>query len=296
MSAPAAAVEVTDVVLRDGFQDEPVIVPTDGKLRLARLLAEAGVPRLEVASFVNPRRVPQMADAVEVVAGTAGLAAETTVLALNGRGVRRAVESGARRIQIVASASDAHSSANAGRGRLEALADLAAELEALRAEGARFEVFAGISTAFVCPFEGAIAAERVAEIGAAFRDMRVTHLGLADTLGTAAPEEVLATVDAVRAALPELELSLHLHNAQGQALETVVAAAERGIRRFDGAVAGFGGCPFAPGAHGNIATEALVSALHAAGFATGLDEARLAEAAELARRLVAESPAIPAAA
>ncbi|MCG2621016.1 hydroxymethylglutaryl-CoA lyase [Arthrobacter sp. I2-34] len=282
-------VQITDVFLRDGLQDEAVIVSVGDRIAVGRAIAAAGVPRLEVASFVNPKRVPQMAGAEEVLAGLrTATTAELTVLTLNGRGIDRAIAAGARQIGIVTSASQAHSSANAGRSIEDALAELAAEVA--RHPEAGFA--AGISTAFTCPFAGRIEPERLLRIVRAFKDMGVRSIGLADTLGTTDPAEVMASVRYVLEAEPDLEYSLHLHNARGQALQTVSAAVDAGITRFDAALAGYGGCPFAPGAHGNIATEDIVRHLHATGHDTGVDEDRLAEAVRLARRVVAQSPAL----
>ncbi|KAB1642640.1 hydroxymethylglutaryl-CoA lyase [Gulosibacter chungangensis] len=283
-------IEIIDVYLRDGLQDEEVIVSTEEKLAIAADLIAAGVRRFEVASLVNPKRVPQMADAAEVLAGLVPNAAEYTVLALNGKGIDRAADAGATHVQIVASASQAHSSANAGRSTEDALASLAEAVS----RHPEITFFAGISTAFVCPFEGDIAAAKVADLVGAFAEMGVSHVGLADTLGTATTLKVLTTIADVRAAHPDTPLSLHLHNAEGQALDTVVAAAAEGITQFDAALAGFGGCPFAPGAHGNIATEAIVRVLHEQGYETGIDEAKLAEVARRARRAVAEGTPISA--
>ncbi|GAA3681596.1 hydroxymethylglutaryl-CoA lyase [Arthrobacter ginkgonis] len=282
-------IQVTDVFLRDGLQDEDAIVSVEDRIAIGEAIAAAGIGRLEVASFVNPARVPQMAGAEHVLAGMkARTTAELTVLTLNGKGVARAVESGARNIQIVTSASQAHSTANAGRGIDEAMASLAAEV--VKYPDANF--FAGISTAFTCPFEGRIDRDRLLKIVRAFKDMGVRDIGLADTLGTTGPEEAMASVHHVLDAEPGLTYYLHLHNAHGRALETVDAAIAAGITRFDAALGGYGGCPFAPGAHGNIATEELVRHLHAAGHETGIDEDRLAEAVELGRATLARSPRV----
>lgn len=283
-------IQLTDVFLRDGLQDEDVVVPTAGKLAVAEALVAAGLPRLEVASFVNPQKVPQMGDAAEVLAGLPPSEQVTyTSLALNGRGVARAVAAGATDVQVVASASQAHSSANAGQGIEDALESLAAEV----ARYPQTHFFAGISTAFTCPFEGEIDPAHLLRVVRAFQAMGVTDIGLADTLGTSPTDQVVNAVAYVQDAEPGLTYSLHLHNAHGQALTTVSAAVERlGITRFDSALGGYGGCPFAPGAHGNIATEQLVAHLHGAGYDTGIDEARLAEAVRLARDVVACSPAL----
>jgi hydroxymethylglutaryl-CoA lyase len=285
-------VEITDVFLRDGLQDEHVIVPTDAKLAVAAALADAGVPRIEAGSFVNPARVPQMRDAAELFARRPADAVPWTALALNGKGIARAVDAGARQVAIVASASRAHSTANAGRTTAEALADIAEEVARQRDAEDPVVFFAGISTAFTCPFEGEIPAERVAEVVHAFLDMGVRDIGLADTLGNTPTDRLMATVRHVRDAAPEGVYSLHLHNALGQALDTATAAVEEGIVRFDAALGGYGGCPFAPGAAGNLDTLALVTHLHALGHDTGIDPDRLAEAVDLAHRVVREAPAL----
>lgn len=282
-------VEITDVFLRDGLQDEPVLVSTEDKLRIAEALRAAGIPRMEVASFVNPARVPQMADADEVVAGLErALGTRYTALALNGRGIARAAQAGLDEIQVVASTSQSHSSANAGTGINEALAALAATVAGY--PDARF--FAGISTAFTCPYEGAIEPVHLLNIVRSFKAMGIGDIGLADTLGTTDPKRLMDSVKYVQDAEPELDLSLHLHNAHGKALQTVDLALGAGISRFDAALGGFGGCPFAPGAAGNLSTGELVAHLHSAGHETGIDEAALAEATDLAQRIVASSPSL----
>lgn len=281
-------VQVTDVFLRDGLQDEAVIVSTAHKLEIAQALVAAGIKRIEAASFVNPKRVPQMADAADVISSLPLVDGVTyTSLALNGKGIERAVEAGATDVQVVTSASQAHSNANAGQAIEDALAGIGATVS--RYPETRF--FAGISTAFTCPFEGSIDPEYLLRVVRAFSDMGIKDVGLADTLGTTPTEKVLASLYHVRDAEPDLTYYLHLHNAHHQALATAGAAVGAGVVRFDAALGGYGGCPFAPGAHGNIATEELVRYLHYAGHETGIDEDRLADAVRLAREVVAHSPA-----
>ncbi len=284
-------VEITDVFLRDGLQDEHVIVPTSVKLSVARALAAAGVPRIEAASFVNPARVPQMADAAELFAARPSDAPPWTALALNGRGIERAVEAGVRQVEIVASASRAHSTANAGRSTADALADIAREVER---QPPSIEFFAGVSTAFTCPFEGEIPVDQLLEVVRGFLDMGVRNIGLADTLGNTPTDRLLDTALRVRDAEPDATYSLHLHNALGQALDTAAAAAAEGFDRFDAALGGYGGCPFAPGAAGNLDTYALVTHLHERGHTTDIDVDQLAEAVDLAHRAVREAPPLPA--
>ncbi|RSZ63176.1 hydroxymethylglutaryl-CoA lyase [Corynebacterium hylobatis] len=283
-------VEITDVFLRDGLQDESVIVPTERKLEIARRLQEVGVPRIEVASFVNPKRVPQMADADDLFAARPVDAVSWIALALNARGVTRAEAAGASEISVVASASDAHSSANAGGTTREMLANQAPAIQAAQKAGT--PVIGGISTAFTCPFEGEILAARLVEVVRPFTELGITTIGLADTLGNAEPAQVIDSIQAVQAAFPGVTLSLHLHNAHGRALETVTAALELGITRFDSALGGFGGCPFAPGAAGNLSTLELVEHLHALGVDTGIDVAALTQLSADAADFVAAAPAL----
>jgi hydroxymethylglutaryl-CoA lyase len=284
------AVVITDVVLRDGLQDEQVVVSTDDKLSIVDALISAGVSQIEAASFVSPTRVPQMADAPALVARLPHPpGVRYSALTLNANGVHRAAESGIDEIEIVASASAGHSRANAGRSPQQALRELADAV----AQHPECTFIAGISTAFVCPFDGPVPAARLVEVASAMADMGVARVGLADTLGTATTSQVLQSVDAVRNALPDTELSLHLHNAHEQALDTVVAASKLGIAHFDSAAGGYGGCPFAPGAHGNIATEELVAHLHAAGIDTGIDTDALAEAVALIKAALARGKPVP---
>ncbi|WP_072802728.1 hydroxymethylglutaryl-CoA lyase [Rhodococcoides yunnanense] len=286
-----SSVVITDVVLRDGLQDEDVIVATADKVAIAESLMAAGVTNIEAVSFVSPLRVPQMADADELMQALSERRNDRvrfSVLALNGKGVERAAASGADLIEIAASASPSHSRANAGKTSERALADLADAL----VEWPERTFIGAVSTAFVCPFDGVISSARLVEVVKSLAAMGVERIGLADTLGTATTDHVLRSVDAVRDAVPEVELGLHLHNADGQALQTALAAAtELEIVHFDSAIGGYGGCPFAPGAHGNVATEELVAHFHSNGIDTGIDERALAVAVRTVQSTIARSPA-----
>ncbi|MDI6627111.1 MAG: hydroxymethylglutaryl-CoA lyase [Rhodococcus sp. (in: high G+C Gram-positive bacteria)] len=284
-------VHITDVYLRDGLQDEKCIVPTEDKLAVLDATLASGITTVEIASFVSPTRVPQMADAEEVVSRAPRRSdIRYTALTLNGRGVHRAAETDIDVIQVVTSASEGHSRANAGRSSEDALQDLH---RAVAAHPDRTFI-GGVSTAFVCPFDGIITPARLVEVCTRMADIGVSSLGLADTLGIATTDQVLAGADAVRKALPELTISLHLHNAHDQALETAVRAVlDLEIEHFDSALAGYGGCPFAPGAHGNLATEQLVDRFHRAEIDTGIDTAALAAAADLARSVVDRALPLP---
>ncbi|GAA4395989.1 hydroxymethylglutaryl-CoA lyase [Tsukamurella soli] len=283
---------ITDVVLRDGLQDEQVIVPTTRKVTIARALVDAGVTQIEAGSFVSPSRVPQMADAEDLFGALPRVSrVEYSGLALNSRGVERAVRCDVDVIEVAVSASSAHSAANAGKSTEEALSDISQTVA--RYPDQRF--IAAVSTAFVCPFAGVITATEVLQLCEKLHSAGFDHIALADTLGTAPTAHVLDTVELVQRELPDVVLGLHLHNAGGQAFDTVLSAAtELGIVHFDAALGGYGGCPFAPGAHGNIATEDLVDRLHRHGMDTGIDPDRLATAVVELRSALADAPPLVA--
>ncbi len=295
---PVRQVLVTDVLLRDGLQIEPVVLPTPDKIRLGRGLIEAGLTSLEVGSFVHPGKVPQMADSDEVLAAL--LPESTTALhtlVFNERGARRAVAAGARHVRLVVSASDGHSVSNAGVDTAAALDRLEPTVALLRAAGVRIE--GCVATAFVCPFDGRTPPGRVLRVARRLIGMGVTVLHLADTIGAAGPADIRRTVSAVRDTFPDQPIGLHLHNTYGMASANAWEAVGLGVRRFDASLGGIGGCPFAPGAAGNLATDDLVNMLHGAGIATGIDGERLVRVRDelralLGRRLDSALSAVPA--
>lgn len=276
MPEPVSQVLITEVVLRDGLQDEPRTVPTHEKVRLAKGLIDAGLRSMEVGSFVSARRVPQLADTAAVVAELGPVTAATLhTLVFTEHGARQAIAAGARSVRLVVSASDGHSRANAGVGTHDALDRLAGCADLLVPAGVAID--ACVATAFVCPFDGdtdphrvAAVADRLVRIGA-----RVVHL--ADTIGAANPSQLRTTISAVRQRVPHVPLGLHLHNTYGMAAANAWEGLRMGIRRYDAALGGIGGCPFAPGASGNIATDDLVNLCHREGIATGIDVAKLTE-------------------
>ncbi|MFJ9786434.1 hydroxymethylglutaryl-CoA lyase [Amycolatopsis sp. NPDC101161] len=265
---------LTEVVLRDGFQDEPITVPSHEKVRLARGLVDAGVRSLEVGSFVSARRVPQMADTGEVLRTLLDAPAVLHTLVFTERGARQAIEAGARSVRLVVSASDGHSAANAGVPTDAALDRLAACAALLTEAGVAIE--ASVATAFVCPFDGDTDPDRTADVAARLGRLGARVVHLADTIGAARPGQLRATVAAVRDELPDVPLGLHLHNTYGRAAANAWEGLSLGIRRFDSALGGLGGCPFAPGASGNVATDDLVDFFHREGIATGIDVDKLA--------------------
>ncbi|HSZ41402.1 MAG TPA: hydroxymethylglutaryl-CoA lyase [Trebonia sp.] len=286
MSLPAS-VTVTEVVLRDGLQDEPVTVDTDGKLRLLDGLLGAGLRSVELGAFVRPDRVPQMADTDELVARSPAPAGVTfSALVLNRAGAERAIAAGVPEVRLVVSASDGHSRANAGRSTDEALAGLERSAAVLSAAPRPPVVSAGIATAFWCPYDGRTPPERLASIAVRLAAAGIRQISLADTIGAATPVDVREAMTAVREAVPDCRIGLHLHDTLGMALACAWEALGLGVDWFDAALGGIGGCPFAPGAAGNVATEDLLGLLHGAGVDTGVDLGRLLELIPLLRDLV----------
>ncbi|MFM7348863.1 MAG: hydroxymethylglutaryl-CoA lyase [Erythrobacter sp.] len=271
------AIELVEVGPRDGLQNEPGIVATADKLALIERMTGYGARRLEVASFVHPDRVPQMADAESVVAGLPPLADCTYIgLALNKRGLLRALatrDGGARGIDqagCVVVASDSFGERNQGQTIAEALAETRAMLRLARAEGMRAQVT--ISVAFGCPFEGAVAPARVLAIAEELAAEAPEEIALADTIGVAGPREVGELFSRLGALLGgRIPLRAHFHDTRATGIANAWAAYQAGVRVFDASLGGLGGCPFAPGATGNIATEDLVYMLERAGIATGID-------------------------
>jgi hydroxymethylglutaryl-CoA lyase len=268
-------VHVTEVALRDGLQIEPVVVPTDRKLELARGFVQAGITQLEVGAFVHPRLVPTMADTADVVAAVRELPAMAHALVLNEQGARRAVAAGAQSVRLVTSASEGHSRSNAGVGTEEAMDRIRAAAEILSAAGIRME--GCVATAFACPFDGDTPVERVVRVVQNYVRIGVEVVHLSDTIGAASPGDVRRAVTAVRDLVSEQALSLHLHDTYGMSAACVWEGLQLGVRRFDAALGGLGGCPFAPGATGNIATDDLVHLLHREGYETGIDPSALVE-------------------
>lgn len=283
-------VRITDVVLRDGLQDEDVFVSTVDKRAIAEALVAAGIRDLEVTSFVSAKRVPQLADAEDLLAAVPRHpGVRISAIALNARGAKRAAATRLDELRLVVSAGGGHSVANAGRSTEQALDELVDTVARLPTP----PVLGAVSTAFVCPYDGPVPTARLLWLVRRLAEAGVRRVNLADTLGTASPAQVLAAVTAVREELPDVELGLHLHDANGQALSTVDLARSVGVTRFDSALGGLGGCPFAPGSHGNLATEALVGHLHGTGVDTGVDEVALAEALRLLRAVLRRSRPLP---
>lgn len=282
-----ADVEIREVGPRDGLQiEEPI--GTEAKLTLIDALAATGVRRIEATSFVSPRAVPALADA-EAVAAELGRWPQVAFSALvaGPGGVRRALAAGVTDLEYVVSASEGHSAANVGRSVEESIALIAPIAEAVHAAGGSLEVIVAI--AFDCPFDGRTPPRRVAEIARRAADSGADALAVADTVGTATPVRTTDVLGRVRDAVPELPLGVHLHDTRGQGLANAWAAYSLGVRRFDASVGGLGGCPFAPGASGNIATEELVYLFEDGGITTGIDLDAVIAAARVADGLLGTS-------
>ena len=280
-----ARVDVYEVGLRDGLQNELRTVPTDDKVRLLDALLAAGEQRVELTSFVSPKWIPQLADAGDLVRRVGprpGLV--RSALVPNLKGLERAQEAGLEEVAVFLSASESHSRSNLNKTVAEAL-QAAAEVarEAIR-QGLRVRGY--LSTVWGCPFEGAVAVERVVEICRQMVGLGLYQLSLGDTIGVGNPGQTARILDAVLAAVPVEKVALHFHDTRGTALANALVGLGYGVTTFDASIGGLGGCPYAPGAAGNLASEDLVFMLHGLGIQTGIDLDRLVEAGELAQELI----------
>ena len=273
-----AGVDVREVGMRDGLQlEEPV--PLAGKLAMLEALVATGVRRIEVTSFVSPRAVPALADADQVAAELHRFGGvHFSALVANLRGAQRAVDAGIAHLEYVVSASDSHSQANAGRPTAGAVAAVGGIAELAHAAGGSLEVI--VAVAWDCPFEGRTDPSRVLDVVRSGVAQGADQLCLGDTIGTVTPRRTVELLDAVRAVAPDRPLGAHFHDTRGTGQANALAAVMSGVTQLDASVGGLGGCPFAPGASGNIATEELVYWLADAEVATGIDlDALLAAAA-----------------
>lgn len=281
-----AGVVLRDVTLRDGLQDESPI-PADAKIAIFEALTAAGVRELELTSFVRPDRVPALADAEQIVEATSGQ--DSVVrwgLVLNERGVMRALAAGLDHLQFVLSVSETHNLGNAGRS----VASSFEALEQIRSSvGVDATLEVTLATAFGCPHDGPVAPDAVLAAADRALELGVDGIGLADTIGTGAPSEVAAVVGRVVDRAGSVPVGAHLHDTRGLAIANALAALGAGAARLDASLGGLGGCPFAPGASGNVPIEDLSHALEAEGWHTGLDIPGLIAASELACQAVGRS-------
>ena len=269
-----------DVVMRDGFQIEPNFVPTDDKVKLVDALSECGFAKIEVTSFTSPKAIPMLRDAEEVMGRIKRVpGVEYTVLVPNLRGAERALESKADEFNLVMSTSETHNLANLRMGREKSFAGLA---EVIKYVDGRTPINVSLSTSFGCPMEGEVSQAVVEGFTKRFADLGVRGVTICDTTGMANPDQVKRMCDSLQKQFSNLQLTLHFHNTRGMGLANVLAAVQSGIVRFDGSLGGLGGCPYAPGASGNISSEDAIHMLDAMGYDTGMNIPKLIQ---LAREL-----------
>jgi hydroxymethylglutaryl-CoA lyase len=282
-------VRVVEVGPRDGLQNEARAVETGAKVAFIERLLEAGHRTIEVTSFVSPERVPQLADAEEVFRRIPRPPGVTfTALVPNSKGMERALRAGARSVAVFVAASDAFNRANIGCTALEALARFKPVAEAAAREGIALRAY--LSTAWVCPYQGRIDPREAAELAERLRDLGAARIALSDTIGAADPRSVDALLDAIEPRMGLEVIALHLHDTFKRGLANATVGLLRGVEELDSSAGGLGGCPFAPGAAGNLATGDLLSMLHAMGIETGIDEALHKRAVETIRQALAGPP------
>jgi hydroxymethylglutaryl-CoA lyase len=281
----ASKVAVYEVGPRDGLQNEAARLSVENKLELITALLDAGVRRLEATSFVSPRWIPQLSDADELVARLPRRAGVTySALVPNERGLRRAQEVGLREVAVFLSSSETHNRKNINKSVKESLAGYAKILSAARA--ANIQVRGYVSTVWGCPYEGEVPIQKSVSIARRLFEMGCYQISLGDTIGVGTPLQTRRILEAMLARLPADSLAMHMHDTRGSALANVLMGLSLGIGTFDAAVGGMGGCPYAPGAAGNLSTEDLVYMLHGMGARTGIDLPLLVDAGLLAERMV----------
>ncbi len=264
---------------RDGLQNEPTMLSADQKVALIEGVVDAGVRIVEIGSFVHPKAVPQMANTDEVAKKFRRVqGVEYRALVANLKGAERALTSGITKIKLTVSASESHAMANLKRTPQELIEGFKECVGFARSNGA--EVSGAISTAFGCPFEGKVAVSQVADIASRMRDLGLTELSLSDTTGMANPRQVFDVATHMHETFPDVRWFLHFHNTRGMALANMIAGMQAGIIRYDASLAGLGGCPFAPGASGNVSTEDVLHMLHEMGIETGIDLGKILALAE----------------
>lgn len=278
-------VTICEVGTRDGFQIEPEFIPTELKIEVVDRLSATGMPRIEVTSFVSPKVVPMLRDAEAVMAGIKRRpGTRYSALVPNDKGAMRAVDAGVDDIHTVVSASESHNIANVNMTIAESLAKLEATAQVAHRGGK--PVYAGISCSFGCPFEGEVPLAQLETVVGRLVDLGARGIGLADTTGLANPAQVGRMLEHLMARFPGVEWTLHTHDTRAMAIPNILAAMEMGVGHFDASIGGLGGCPFAPGASGNVCTEDLVHCLGAMGVETGIDLDALIETSRRVEEIV----------
>jgi len=278
-------VQIVEVGPRDGFQFECTFIPTEQKIKIINQLSEAGLQRIEMTSFVHPKAVPQLADAAEVMAGIVRKSGVTySALIPNLKGVERAIQAGVEEISLVLSASESHNKNNMKMSIAESLNEFREVTRIALDSGIR--VTGSIGMVFGCPFEGWISPQKVDGIVQEFLAMGVHEIQLADTTGMANPSQVTEVVSPIKNRMKDVGLRLHFHNTRGAGMANVLAALYEGVTIFDSSIGGLGGCPYAPGASGNISTEDTVHMLESMGIATGINLSKLIECAKTVQEIL----------
>jgi hydroxymethylglutaryl-CoA lyase len=281
-------VSIYEVSPRDGLQNERATVPLRGKVRLIEALASAGLQRIEITSFVSPQWIPQLADADELAANIQEFHRHPGVtysaLVPNAKGLERAKAAKMEEIAVFLSASETHNKKNVNKSIDATLAAFTETIAPAREAGMRVRGY--LSTAWGCPYEGDIDPKRVLAITRKLVEMGCYQVSVSDTIGVGTPRQTQRLMQMILAEIPSEKISMHMHDTRGTALANVLVGLELGIRSFDASVGGMGGCPYAPGAAGNVATEDLVFMLHGMGIATGIDLERLWEAGKAAESIV----------
>lgn len=279
------SVTVYEVSPRDGLQNERATVPLSGKVRLIDALVAAGLRYVEITSFVSPKWIPQLADADDVAKSVKAPPGVTfSALCPNLTGLERAIDGGMEEIAVFLSASETHNRKNINKTIDETIAAFEETIPPARARGMRVRAY--VSTVWGCPYEGEVDPERARQIAVRLVDMGCYQISLGDTIGCGNPRQTQRIIELMAKDIPLEKLALHMHDTRGTALANVLVGLEMGIRTFDASVGGLGGCPYAPGAAGNLATEDLVYMLHGMGIETGIDLERLVAAGKVAESVV----------
>ena len=285
------AVRVVEVGPRDGLQNEKVIVPTGQKIQFIQMLADAGLPVVEATSFVSPRAIPQLSDASEVMAGLTRLSTTSyPVLVPNLKGMERALAAGVRAVAVFTAASESFTRHNINATIAESLANFRPVVALAQREGVPVRGY--ISTVFGCPYEGEVDPWKVLAVARALLEMGIEELSLGDTIGVATPNQVVDMISLLvnESAMPVEQLAVHFHDTRGTALANVLMALQLGITIVDSSAGGLGGCPYAPGAAGNLATEDLLYMLHGMGIQTGVDLDKVVAATRFIAPLLGHAP------
>ncbi|MBV71589.1 MAG: hydroxymethylglutaryl-CoA lyase [Myxococcales bacterium] len=279
------SVRVYEVGPRDGLQNEEAFVPSEDKIELIKSLSDAGLPYVEITSFVHPRWIPALADADRVAAAFEPSAATTyTALVPNERGLDRALKTPLREVAVFMSASETHNARNINKSRQETFTAFKPVFQ--RCHDAGVAVRAYVSTVWGCPYEGAVSPAEAVEVAEKLLELGAYEISLGDTIGVGNPAQTCAVLETFRTRLGLSQIAMHMHDTRGLALANCLVGLEYGVTTFDTSIAGLGGCPYAPGASGNLATEDLVGMLHGMGIETGIDFDKLVTAGRMATQLL----------